>query len=275
MDENPKRKAKNDEIKTWTWKNTALIVLAGVVYGIFMLVIFHGNAFRYARDINGLALIAFLGIVPMVIGGLSTYMIPASRRGTRKTIGIAISSTLIFVTLTILIEPVLFICVAMALPFILGFVILGVLLSRLFQPKEEKKKKCYHAFAGFTLLLPVLIAPIELSIESAVWNRNVQDEIVIRASAEDVWNNIIRMDSIDPEEQRPSIYHTLGIPRPVRATLNYEGLGAERVGYFEEELTFVETIIQWELYSSVRFAVDVRHNDKSTAVLKHIGGPLL
>jgi hypothetical protein len=282
MDDKPKRKAKEGDIKTWTKWRTLFIALAGVGYGFIMLVIFRGKLYVNAGDENGMALVAFLGIVPMMIGGLSTYMIPVARRNTSNAIRVALVSTLVFLGFTVLTSTGLIICVLMALPFILAFAIFGVVASRLWRfvvwlfikmPIEDApKKKRYHAFAWFTLLLPLLVAPIELSIESPVWYRNVQDEIIIKASAEEVWENIIRMETIAPEEQRPSLYHMLGIPRPIRATLDYDGLDGERIGYFEDGLIFVEKIIQWDVYSSIRFAVDVRHNDESTAVLRHIGG---
>jgi len=278
MDGKPKRKAKEADIETWTWRRMVLIAVLGIGYGWLMHLIFKGKLYTNAGDENGMALVAFLGVVPMIIGGLSTYLIPTVKRDTWTVLIVACSSTAIFLGLAVITSTGLIICVLMALPFIFVFVILGVLAMKLFRLVERRfiqsqdKSKRYHVFAGFTLLLPLVIAPLELDIESPIWYRNVQDEIVINASAEAVWENIIRMETIAPEEQRPSIYHTLGIPRPVRATLDYEGLGAERIGYFEEGLTFVEEIIEWDEYHVVRFAVDVRHNDGSTAVLRHIGG---
>lgn len=281
MDDKPKRKVEEYQQKTWTWTRTLFVIFLGVAYGFFMQVMFQGKLYHNAGDENGIALVAFLGIVPMMIGALTTYMIPESKRNLDNSMSIAIVSTVLFLAATLVTSSGLIICVLMALPFIFGFVIAGYIFVKFVNFIDKKfiqsrgdgrKKKKYHAFAGFTLLLPLLIAPIELNIESPIWYRNVQDEIIIKASPEDVWDNIIRMETITSDQHRPSIYHTLGIPRPIKATLDHEGIGGVRVGYFEDGLTFVEEITHWDLNQQVRFAVDVRHNDKSTAVLKHIGG---
>jgi hypothetical protein len=80
------------------------------------------------------------------------------------------------------------------------------------------------------------------------------------------------MDTITLAEQRPSLYHTLGVPRPVRATLDREAVGGIRVGEFEYGLTFHEIITVWETNQTVRFDVEVHTNTRDTDILAQIGG---
>lgn len=274
MDDKPKRKSKDksEEISTWSWKNTWVVILAGLAYGLLMQVIF--SQLQLSDDMNNLALVAFLGGVPLVLGGISTRLIPPVRRTWFNVVMIAISMTFVFLLAVTLSQPAMFFCVLIASPFVGVIAVIGSLIFRRLDRYfiNKKYQRTQYAFTGFVLVLPLLLAPVEANLDSPDWYRNTQDEIIINGTVEDVWNNIIRMESINPEEQRPSAYHALGIPRPIKATLDYEGVGGVRVGHFEHGLTFVEEITEWELYDRVRFDVDVQHNDHSTAVLKHIGG---
>ncbi len=274
IDDTPKQKSKDKskEISTWTWRRTGKVALAGVIYGIVMQWVF--TVIPAEEDVNMLATLAFLAGVPLIGGGLSVRMIPPVRRTWFNIIAIVVSMSLTFLFFVIVSQPYMILCVLMASPFIVVIALIGAFmfkrLDRYFLNRKYNRSQL--AFTGFVLVLPLLIAPVEANLESPHWHRNVQNEIIINATIEEVWDNIIRMDTIAPDEQRPSIYHSLGIPRPIKATLDYAGLGGVRVGHFEHGLTFVEEIIQWELYDSVRFNVDVQHNDQSTAILKHIGG---
>lgn len=271
MDDKPKIKNKEkDAIKTWTWRRSGIIAIIGVLYGLAMQTIFANM--ELSDNMNNLALVAFLGGVPLVIGGISTRMIPPVRRTWFNVGGIAIGMALVFILFAIMSNPATLICVAMASPFIVAIAVIGAMVFNWADRKMLEHRTSQYAFSGLVLILPLLLAPVEANLESPIWYRNVQDEIIIKASPEDVWDNIIRMETITPDQQRPSIYHMLGIPRPIKATLDHEGEGGVRIGYFEDGLTFVEEITHWDVNKQVRFAVDVRHNDASTAVLKHIGG---
>lgn len=271
MDNKPKHKNKvEDELKTWSWLRTGMIALLGLGYGLLMQLVF-GNL-QLDDGMNNMALVAFLGGVPLVIGALSTRLIPPIRRTWFNVTAVAIAMAVTFLFFVTIAQSGLFFCVLIASPLIIGVAVVGALIFKRLDRYFLERKTNQYAFAGFVMLLPLALAPLEAHVQSPIWYRNVQDEIVIKASAEEVWNDIIRMDTIAPSEQRPSIYQSLGIPRPIEATLDYEGVGGVRIGQFEYGLTFVEEITVWDVYERVRFDVDVQHNDQSTAVLKHIGG---
>ena len=126
---------------------------------------------------------------------------------------------------------------------------IGALVVKLFgwlsQRGTDEKKKRQYVFAGFLILLPFFVTPIESRTPAPNWIRQVTDSVIIAGTPETVWNNIIRMDTIPESEQRPSFYHTMGIPRPIRATLSKEDVGGIRQGEFEFGLMFYETITVW------------------------------
>lgn len=252
------------------------IIVASVVYGILMLLFFQRLA--YGSDV---ASAAFLVFVPFGIGVISTFAIPSEQRSIGNIVKVAALTTFIFMLTAGIVFSGLWLCLVMIAPFMIAIAIVGALVIKVFgwlwnrgtgSGEVEKKKKRQYAFAGFLLLLPFFVTPIESSTTPPDWIRQVTDSVIIAGTPETVWNNIIRMDTIAESEQRPSFYHTMGIPRPIRATLDQEALGGIRQGEFEFGLMFYETITVWEPNEAVRFTVDVHQNPQSSPVLMQIGG---
>ena len=252
-----------------------VVILAATGYGILMFFVFR-NLLRTGQN-NDIATVAFLGFVPVGIGAISTFSIAPERRTVWNVIGVAMLTTIMFVIITGYIASGMVLCLLMILPFLLVFAAIGALIVfviyRVSRGREREKRKRQYVFAGFLLILPVLLTPIEERVPPPNWTRDVADSIVIEGTPETVWNNIIRMDTISSDEQRPSFYHTMGIPRPVRATLDKEAVGGIRQGEFEFGLMFYETITVWQPNERVHFTVDVHKNPQSSPVLMQIGGP--
>jgi hypothetical protein len=258
-----------------TRRYVAMIIAGSVLYGILMLVLFQKLAYSARGDV---ATAAFLVFVPFGIGVLSTFAIPSDRRSIGNVTLVAILTTIIFMVTAGIIFSGLWLCLLMIAPFVIVIGVIGALVIKAFAwlwqrgaGKAEKKKRQY-VFAGFLVLLPLLVTPIESSVTPPDWMRQITDSVIIAGTPETVWNNIIRMDTISPDEQRPSFYHTMGIPRPIRATLDKEALGGIRQGEFEFGLKFYETITVWQPNEAVRFTVDVHQNPQSSPVLMQIGG---
>jgi uncharacterized protein YndB with AHSA1/START domain len=278
----PKRTPDDHAVKIWTWSRVLIVSVLATVYGMGIM-----YAYLTFNDANALPLfdapassspglstayLSFLLLVPAAIGAISIYSIPAEARTPRRSLMLGLSTTIIFLGTAALAHTGIFLCVLMAAPFVLLPAGLIAVIVGYFSRRNNEKKKRHYAFTGFVMLLPFLMFPVESQIESPVWERTVEDSVVINATPETVWNHIIRMETISEAEQRPSWYHTLGIPRPVRATLDYEGVGGIRQGEFEFGLTFREEITTWEPHHEVAFNVDVLHNNRSTPVLAQVGG---
>jgi hypothetical protein len=88
-----------------------------------------------------------------------------------------------------------------------------------------------------------------------------------------VWQQIIRVPAIKPVEQSFSPLHLLGLPRPIEATLSYEGVGAVRHASFEQGLVFVETVNEWQDRRSIGFSIERDQDSVPPEPLGAIGGP--
>jgi len=95
------------------------------------------------------------------------------------------------------------------------------------------------------LLLPFFISPIENFIGSIPGTYQAYTYIDIHASADKIWNNITRVKEIPAGEDKGWLTRSLGFPRPVKAELNYSGIGAYREAIFTNGLVFHETVTEY------------------------------
>jgi hypothetical protein len=136
-------------------------------------------------------------------------------------------------------------------------VIIGHIIFRFVLPTPEKKKKRVYSFWAIALVIPYLILPFRPVMQPPTALSTVSREVIIKATPQEVWESVIRVAEIQPDEQFTSIFHLIGIPRPQVATLQGEGLGAIRQGSFEAGIVFTETITKWEEYETVAFTIDI------------------
>jgi hypothetical protein len=116
------------------------------------------------------------------------------------------------------------------------------------------------------VLLPFLLAPLETMVDPPTQMRTVANEVVIHAPADVVWRNIERVPTIAPQELHTTWAQRIGFPRPVEATLSYEGVGGVRHASFERGLMFIETVTAWEPNHRLAFGIkaDTAHIPPTT-----------
>ncbi len=115
-------------------------------------------------------------------------------------------------------------------------------------------------------MLPFLLAPAESLLPAPIQTRTVRNTIRIHAPAPLVWRNIERVPAIAPTELRPNWTHRIGFPRPVEATLSFEGVGGVRHASFERGLLFLETVTAWQPEQRLAFSIhaDTEHIPPTT-----------
>lgn len=147
-------------------------------------------------------------------------------------------------------------CAIMALPLLLGGLAIGALLGVLF--REHVLQRLLHRGAGTTVvfaLMPLLIVAGNRAEEPAL--KRVRQEVVVnsillQASPEEVWTQIQSIDSIDVA--KPWLMH-IGLPVPVRCTMERAGVGAKRICYFENG-SIEETVTRWDPPHSMQLIID-------------------
>lgn len=263
-EEKPKRKQQAGLNRQ---QRTAIAVIVAIVYGLIARMLFVGIEFYPAVSL------VFLTLTPFAIGTLSVSLYPDKSLSMSKAFSVSASTSVLFLISTALatVDAYFWICVVMAAPFVFVLAGLGGIVMRwILRRGSKQKRKRMYSFIGLTLLAPYILAPIESQITPADMYRTVHEQIIIDASPELIWQNIIRVDTIT--DQRLNLFHLIGIPRPIRATLDYEGIGGVRLGEFENGLSFAEEIIVWEPNRTVSFTIRVNHNELESPSLQQIGG---
>jgi hypothetical protein len=104
-------------------------------------------------------------------------------------------------------------------------------------------------------VIPLLVILLEAHIAAPIQIRTVETDMLIRAPAPVVWENVRSVRAIDPSELPDSWVTRIGFPKPVAATLSHDGVGGVRQASFTGGLIFTETVNRWEPASDLRFSI--------------------
>ncbi|MEO8738005.1 MAG: hypothetical protein ABI380_15885 [Edaphobacter sp.] len=250
-------------------------VIAGALYGLVLRFLVGNTGLRSISNSTSLVMtIAFLLMVPFVIGLITISEAEGQRRtSVAAWIFAPWLPTLLACVLAVLFRLEGIICLVFAVPITLVGASIGGVVAGLFaRSKRIANRSTLACFA----LLPLIIAPAEGHLVAPIRTRTVASEIRIHSAPATIWHNIERVPAISPAELRPSWAQYIGFPRPIEATLSYEGVGGIRHATFERGLTFIETVTAWEPQHRLAFSIkaDTAHIPPTT-LDEHvtIGGP--
>ncbi len=204
------------------------ICLAGIILGGLV-----GFSFRllaaFPKIASGretwLMTLAFLALGPFAVGWVTATT--AERSGKHSwliRIFLPWPAILLASGIAFLLNMEGLICVVFALPIALFFASLGGVVSSLTTQEQRISKGPLTC----VILLPVLAAPVEARLTPPAQTRTVETQIRIHAKPDVVWSNIKKVRPIAPAELPRTWTHAIGFPRPVAATLSYEGISGVR-----------------------------------------------
>ena len=236
-----------------------------VFYGLLAYAVFQQQS-----DILGVVTIGFIFIVPFVLGVITMYWRRGYCHSTWHKILTPWVACVAFVAVLAFTGWEAWICLVLASPILLVTSSIGGFLGcALGTPKKDGGSN--HFMLLGVMALPFVFTPLELQVTRPEMIRTVETAVIINASPEIIWQNIIRVPDIQPEEHTFALSHFLGLPEPIGATLTEEGLGTVRQGHFANGLLFHETITEWEPLHKVSFDIEADTSRASEAYLKMIG----
>lgn len=221
-------------------------IALGIAYGVVTRLVFGQKA--------TLASVTYLFIIPTILGIIPLMFADNDKLKSYRNIIFVPWLTVATFFLTMLLFGIEdFICLlVLAAPFfILGTI--GALIYRLVQINKKKHKEKLLTL----VLLPFLFAPIEEYIKSPSDTFSIKSEVIINASPEKIWNNIVEVKTIDQKEYNSGFFNSIGIPRPINATVDKKEIGGQRIGNFEGGLKFIETINEYEKNRKVSFDIKI------------------
>lgn len=250
--------------------------IAAVLYGLWARITFQSPWEDLWDFALGTITLGFCFAVPAAIGALTVFFSPKQYK-TSWLYGLFMPwvPCVLLGALVLLFGWEFIICVVMALPIFFTLASFGGLITVALL-RNSQKSSIQNSMLGLILVLPYLIVPLEKQLPPADSIRSVETQIKIQANPETVWRNVVAVPEIKADEQSFSLFHLLGLPLPVEATLSHEGVGGIRNARFDDGLAFTETINHWKEGHSIRFEIKVNPGAVPTrAPLKQIGGKYL
>lgn len=201
----------------------------------------------------------FLFLVPAVTGAIPLLFSDADQ--TRWYVKLVLLPWLtllaLYLLLFVLLRETSLLCVLVqALPAI-GLAMLGTLIAWVITAVRLRRRKKKLAAGILLMLLPFVCAPLERALLYRSEVVASASRIVIDAPRAAVWDQLANVPAFQPDEYRPGVWQLLGVPRPIRATVDREALGGHRVGWFDRGLRFDEVITAYDPPARMSFSIAV------------------
>ncbi len=247
---------------------------SGIIYALLTRLLF-GSNFLSGITLETMSF-GFLGFVPMGLGALTVFFTPPGFRASyRYSFFISWLTVTIFFIIAGIVSIEATICLIMASPIFLAMSSVGGLIMCWVLRQVERLRtgvRTKNYLIAVLLVAPYLISPLESQIPAQNSFRRVESQITINSTPEKVWQNIIRVSTIQPEEQSFSLSHLFEFPRPVAATLSSEGVGGVRDASFADGLRFIETVTEWQPLRTIQFTIAVNTSGVLNSPFDQIGG---
>jgi hypothetical protein len=215
-------------------------VIAGAMYAFMLRLVFNITIDNAAFSLFS---ITFIWLTPIVIGLIPLFFASTERLASWSfRVGSPVLAVIVFFITCFItsIEDLLCILVFLV-PYVLVAATVGLIAGEIIAKIKNKRGTLLSI-----VLFPFIISPIEQQFKRPVDNYSVVTKVIIHASPDVIWKNIIRVPQIKETEYTKGFFNYAGIPRPLYAELNKDTIGATRVGHFEGGLQFVEKVINWD-----------------------------
>lgn len=240
-------------------------VILGVILGIHFIFNFDGLG-----EWLGVMTISFLFGVPFLIGVLTVRF---GNKEDRKSILFRIFMPWVpvigFLAVTLLFALEGWACWAMALPLFLFFSSLGGIFMGFLIKRTSSKTTNLNI--SLLMLLPFIAAPIEHAVGPTLSTFEAYTYIDIEAAKGEVWPHVTRVYNIAECEDTGWLGKRLGIPRPLYAELDFEGINARREAVFSGGVVFDEVVTAYAHEELMTFTISANAVDiPSTTFDEHV-----
>lgn len=244
----------------------ALVFLVAVMLGIFGRFVFVIERFKEWYDVMSWA---FLVFIPLGMGILTTWLAEEKLiRKKRYRMLLPWASVLLFATVTFAFDAEGWACWVMALPFFMAFSAIGGFIGAWFRLRRIKNDKTY---VSLLVLAPFFLSPIEQAVTLIPGQYKAYTVIDIAAPKEKIWPHVTRVRAIDEQEDKGWFTRFLGFPRPIKAELNFEGVGAHRKAIFDKGLVFDEYVTRYDHLNNMTFSIKANPHEIPAATMdEHI-----
>ena len=246
-------------------KRLLLIVGIPTLYAVILRLFFGIDSWR---DLYSVMSVSFLLCLPTIVGALTVYFsnIDQVKKITYRII-IPWIPILLFFVLTLALAWEGWACWIMVLPLFLIAASIGGLIGGYFKLRNKDNK----LYISVLTLFPLFVAPLEHFIGNIPGTYEAYTYIDINSTPDKIWQNVTRVKEIPSEQNTGWLTKNLGFPRPIKAELNFLGIGAHREAIFSNGLVFHETVTEYIDKKKMVFTIKAfPHEIPSTTMDEHI-----
>lgn len=248
-----------------TTKNTLIAIGIPTLYAVVLRLFFGIDDWN---ELFSVMSVTFLFLLPTIVGALTVYLsTPEKAISVAYRIFTPWIPVILFLIITLALAIEGWACWLMILPVFLIAASIGGLIGGYLKTKKRNDR----LNISLLVLLPLLVGPIESMIKTIPGTYKADTFIDIDAPAEKIWDNVTRVKEIPIEQDKGYLTRMLGFPRPVKAELNFEGVGAYREAIFTKGLVFHETVTEYKDNEKMVFTIKAYpHEIPSTTLDEHV-----
>lgn len=246
-------------------KRILLIIGIPTLYAVLLRLFF---GFDTWRDLYSVMSVSFLFCLPTIVGALTIYFSSVAKvQKFAYRFFVPWIPILIFLALTLALAWEGWACWIMVLPLFLIAASIGGLIGGYFKLRKKDNK----IYISVLTLFPLFLAPVEQMVGAIPGTYEAYTYIDINSTADKIWDNVTRVKEIPVQQDKGWLTKSLGFPRPIKAELNYLGVGAYREAIFTNGLVFHETVTDYEDKRKMVFTIKANpHEIPSTTMDEHV-----
>ena len=222
------------------------------------------------RGLFPLMSIAFLAGLPYGVGALTIGLSSREKVNSLTYCGFfPWIPIFVFFLLTLVLATEGWACWLMMLPVFLLLATLGGLTAGYYKRNRQDRSERIHL--SLVVVLPFLLSPLEQMIGNAPGMYRAYTVININAPVEVIWAHVTRVKPIPEADDSGWLTQFLGFPRPIRAELDFEGVGASRLAVFDKGLVFHERVKAYQHGQQMTFSIKAYpHEIPSATMDEHV-----
>lgn len=221
-------------------------VVVGTLFGIALRLFFSGEPGGLFSAMDR----AFILLAPLAVGAVTVYVAERkARRSWRYYILAAAMANMLFVigTMAILIEGI--ICAIIIAPLFGIFGVVGGLIMGLICRMTNWPKHAVYSFAALPLMLGAFPPDESDNRHIAVTQRT----IVIQAPADKIWQQLLNVRDIKPNEVGRAWMYRIGVPLPIAGVTQVTPSGLVRQITMGKSIHFEQVSTDWEINRYVKW----------------------
>ncbi|MCB0518620.1 MAG: hypothetical protein H6577_04800 [Lewinellaceae bacterium] len=254
------------ENKHWRW---LLIIGIPILFALIIRGIYGLNG-RVWEELFSVMSVTFLLLLPFAVGAITIYLSDIEKvKSKAYRFFMPWLPIFGFFILTLLLSIEGWACWVMILPVFLLAASIGGFIAGYYKLRNAKKNG--KLYVSLLALLPLLISPIEQSIKTIPGTYKAYTFIDIKAAPQAIWSNVTRVATIQEKQDKGWLAKFLDFPRPIKAELDFEGVGASREAIFSKGLVFHELVREYQHQKKMVFTIKANpYEIPSTTMDEHI-----